>query len=59
MALWSVAFLGSRPLASFLDGTIASAFGVRAAVIVMAVPAFAVSALVLRTARRGGTIAAA
>jgi MFS family permease len=51
MALWSVAFLGSRPLASFLDGTIASALGVRAALIVMALPAFAVAAVLILVAR--------
>ena len=31
MALWSIAFLGLRPLASLVDGAIAGAFGVRAA----------------------------
>ena len=31
MALWSVAFLGLRPIASLTDGAIAGAFGVRAA----------------------------
>jgi hypothetical protein len=29
MALWSIAFLGLRPLASLVDGAIAGAFGVR------------------------------
>jgi MFS family permease len=41
MALWSVAFLGLRPVASLTDGAIAGAFGVRAAGVVLALPAFA------------------
>jgi hypothetical protein len=39
MALWSVAFLGLRPLASLTDGAVAGAFGVRAAGVVLTVPA--------------------
>ena len=39
MALWSVAFLGLRPIASLVDGAIAGAFGVRAAGVCLAVPA--------------------
>jgi MFS family permease len=39
MALWSVAFLGLRPLASLTDGAIAGALGVRAAGVTLAVPA--------------------
>lgn len=38
MALWSVAFLGSRPIASLLDGALASVLGPRAATLIMAVP---------------------
>src|SRR5205085_8233914 len=45
MALWSVAFLGLRPVASLLDGTIAGAFGVRAAGVCLAIPALAAAAL--------------
>jgi hypothetical protein len=41
MALWSVAFLGLRPIASLADGAIAGAFGVRAAGVSLAVPALA------------------
>jgi len=52
MALWSVAFLGLRPLASLLDGTIAGAFGVRAAGVCLAVPALAAAALILRLRQR-------
>jgi MFS family permease len=41
MALWSVAFLGLRPIASLADGAIAGAFGVRPAGVVLALPALA------------------
>ncbi len=40
MALWSVAFLGLRPVGSLVDGAVASAAGVRAGALTMAVPAF-------------------
>jgi MFS family permease len=36
MALWSVAFIGSRPLAATLDGAVADAAGVRVALLVAA-----------------------
>jgi MFS family permease len=39
MALWGIAFLGVRPLASLVDGAIAQAAGVRAAGVVLALPA--------------------
>jgi hypothetical protein len=45
MALWSVAFLGLRPVASLLDGTLAGAFGVRVAGVCLALPAFALAAV--------------
>ena len=48
MALWSVAFLGSRPLASLLDGGIASLAGPRVATMVMALPTFVVALVLLR-----------
>ena len=51
MALWSIAFLGLRPLASLVDGAIAGAFGVRAAGVALAVPAFAIAVLVGRRIR--------
>lgn len=47
MALWSMSFLGSRPVASLLDGAIASAAGPRVATLAMTVPVFAVAALLL------------
>lgn len=43
MALWSVAFLGIRPIASLLDGALASTAGVRVATALMATPAFLVA----------------
>ncbi|MFL5936236.1 MAG: MFS transporter [Gaiellaceae bacterium] len=46
MALWSVAFLGLRPVASLADGAIAGAFGVRAAGVVLALPALAAAVLI-------------
>jgi MFS family permease len=46
MALWGVAFLGLRPFASLADGAIASAFGVRTAGIVLALPALAGAVLI-------------
>jgi len=48
MALWSVAFLGLRPIASFVDGTLAGAFGVRVAGVCLALPALAAAAVILR-----------
>ncbi len=41
MALWSVAFIGLRPLASLVDGAIADALGVRVAGVALAAPAVA------------------
>ena len=53
MALWSVAFLGFRPVASLADGAIAGAFGVRAAGVCLALPALvAAGAIFLRERRR-------
>jgi MFS family permease len=55
MALWGVAFLGLRPVASLVDGAIAGAFGVRVAGVALAVPALlAAAAIVLVTADRPG-----
>jgi len=52
MALWSVAFLGLRPVASLTDGAVAGAFGVRAAGVTLAVPALAAAAAVGLVLRR-------
>ncbi len=48
MALWSLAFLGTRPLASLIDGAIAEVAGVRVAAVTMAVPVLLVAMWVLR-----------
>jgi MFS family permease len=55
MALWGVAFLGLRPLASLADGAIAAAAGVRAAGVILALPAFlgALLLVLLRYRERG------
>jgi MFS family permease len=54
MALWSIAFLGFRPLASLADGAIAAAAGVRVAGAVLAVPPLAAAGLVWARSRRYG-----
>ena len=51
MALWSIAFLGLRPVASLVDGAIAGAWGVRVAGVVLAVPALIGAAFALTTLR--------
>ena len=45
MALWSIAFIGTRPLASLVDGFIGSAVNVQVAALAMAVPAAGACAL--------------
>jgi MFS family permease len=52
MALWGVAFLGLRPLASLADGAIASVAGVRAAGVILALPALAGAALLVLLGQR-------
>ena len=52
MALWSIAFLGLRPFASIVDGAIASAAGVRAAGVALALPALLGAVLVATVRRR-------
>ena len=52
MALWSVAFLGLRPLASLADGGIAGVFGVRAAGVCLALPALLGAAALVEVDRR-------
>ena len=41
MALWSLCFLGTRPVASLADGALASGFGLRAAGVGLTVPVLA------------------
>ena len=48
MALWSVAFLGTRPIAALIDGGLASWIGARVTIIVLAVPSLVAAAIVLR-----------
>ena len=57
MALWSVAFLGLRPIASLVDGAIAAAAGVRVSV-VLTVPVFLCAAWVIARARAAAVSAA-
>ena len=49
MALWSVAFLGTRPFASIVDGVIAGWAGVRVATAVLALPVLVAAALLIRS----------
>jgi MFS family permease len=51
MALWSIAFLGLRPVASLVDGAVAGAAGVRAAGVLLALPALAGGVLAATTLR--------
>lgn len=52
MALWSVAFIGLRPLASLVDGAIADAFGVRVAGVALAAPAVAAAVAIGLVSKR-------
>jgi MFS family permease len=52
MALWGVAFLGLRPIASLADGAIASGAGARAAGVVLALPALLGALLLASVAYR-------
>lgn len=52
MALWSIAFLGLRPVASLLDGAVAGTFGVRTAGVVLSLPALFGAALAASSWRR-------
>lgn len=47
MALWGIAFLGLRPIASLLDGALASVAGVRVAGVVLVLPALAGALLIV------------
>ena len=44
MAIWSLCFLGTRPMASLADGALASAAGLRPAAVAMTVPVVAAAA---------------
>jgi MFS family permease len=57
MALWSIAFLGIRPIGSLIDGAIASAAGVRVAAACMALPALVgAAAIMVSRVRRGESL---
>lgn len=49
MALWSIAFMGTRPFASLVDGALASWAGVRVATAVLAIPVLLAAAILLRS----------
>jgi MFS family permease len=53
MALWTICFLGVRPIGSLVDGSIASAAGVRVATFVMSLPALAGVAAILFVRAQG------
>lgn len=48
MALWSLAFVGTRPFGSLVDGALADTLGVRTAALVLALPALIVAAWLVR-----------
>ena len=48
MALWSICFFGVRPIASIVDGAVASTCGVRIAGVVMSVPALLAATIVAK-----------
>lgn len=52
MALWSVAWLGTRPIASLIDGALASLAGVRFAAGAMALPVLVGAVLLIALRRR-------
>jgi hypothetical protein len=54
MALWTVAFLGSRPVAALMDGALADAFGPRTAAAVAATLTAGVAVWVHRARRASG-----
>lgn len=49
MALWTIAFLGTRPFASLVDGALASWAGVRVAAAVLALPVLLAAVILFRT----------
>jgi MFS family permease len=60
MALWSIAFLGSRPLASLADGALATVLGPSGATLLLCAPATLLGAALLwwaRAARPAGGVA--
>jgi MFS family permease len=47
MALWAIAWAGTKPLASFLDGTLASGLNIHLAGVLLTLPAFLVAVVEL------------
>ena len=58
MAIWSVAFLGIRPIASLIDGILADTIGAQGAAALMAIPLFVLASRMLVLARREERVAA-
>jgi hypothetical protein len=52
MALWSVCFLGTRPIASLIDGSLASLVGIHLTALLMTLPVFAAAIGMLILYRR-------
>ncbi len=52
MGLWTVAFLGTRPIAALIDGAMADLVGPRVAVLVILIPLVLVTAFGVRVLRR-------
>jgi MFS family permease len=59
MALWSLAFVGTRPLAALVDGVAAEFIGARGALVVLAVPVLIAAPWVHRTLAVGRDLDAA
>ncbi|MDP9340948.1 MAG: MFS transporter [Actinomycetota bacterium] len=53
MGLWTIAFLGTRPLAALVDGSVADLAGPRWAVLVVLIPLLVVAAIAPRRLRSG------
>jgi MFS family permease len=58
MALWSLAFIGTRPLAALLDGVVAELIGARGATVVLALPVLATAPWVHRRLQADAVAAA-
>jgi MFS family permease len=52
MGLWTVAFLGTRPIAALIDGAMADLVGPRAAVLVILIPLLLVTVFGVRLLHR-------
>jgi hypothetical protein len=55
MALWTIAFLGARPLAAIVDGGVADLAGPRVAVLVVLLPLLAVAVFGAPALRRSAS----